>query len=513
MKGKYEAVIGLEVHAQMRTETKIFCGCRASFGAEPNSQTCPVCTGMPGVLPVLNRRALEFSIRTGLAMGCKIAPMSRFARKNYFYPDLPKGYQISQYELPICEHGHVDIEADGKTKRIGITRIHMEDDAGKNIHDPSSGVSLVDLNRTGTPLMEIVSEPDMRTPEEAGAYMRKIRTIVRYLGVSDGNMEQGSLRCDANISIRPKGQEELGTKVELKNINSFRFVERAIAYEIKRQIKETEKGGTIVQETRLYDTDRDVTVSMRAKEEAHDYRYFPDPDLVPMKVEGSWIEEIRSSLPELPDAKRARYTSEFKLSKDAAAFISEDLSTALWFEEAVKLGGDPQTVANWVMGELTRRLNDDNLTFERSPLTPIKIVELLDDINAGKVNINQAKQVFNKLYDECMSKIEKDTSATLNIAMPSLTVSFRTYIGKVEPLISASTSSSIINFLNLTQITDTDELETAVQEVLDNNPNEVERFKGGDKKLMGFFVGQVMKATKGKANPKAVNEIIRSKLG
>ena len=473
---KYETVIGLEVHAQMRTNTKIFCGCRVEFGATPNSLTCPVCTGMPGVLPVLNRRALEYSIRTGLAMDCKIAPFSRFARKNYFYPDLPKGYQISQYELPICEHGHIDIEVDGATKRIGITRIHMEDDAGKNIHD-ISGVSLVDLNRTGTPLMEIVSEPDMRTPEEAGAYMRKIRTIVRYLGVSDGNMEQGSLRCDANISIRPVGASEFGTKVELKNINSFRFVERAVAYEIKRQIKETEAGGAIAQETRLYDTDRNMTVSMRAKEEAHDYRYFPDPDLVPMRVESSWIEEIRAGLPELPDAKRARYTDELGLPADTAAFISEERGTAQWFEKAVGLGGEPKAVANWVMGELTRKLNEDVLSFAESPVTPELLVGLLKLVDDGTISGKIAKTVFEEMYS------------------------------------TGKDSAAIVKEKGLTQITDKSAIEAAVDEVISENPDEVERFRGGDRKLMGFFVGQVMKATKGKANPKAVNEMIRSKLG
>ncbi len=476
IKNKYEAVIGLEVHAQMCTETKIFCGCRNQFGAEPNTLTCPVCTGMPGVLPVLNKKALEFSIRTGLALGCEIAPFSRFARKNYFYPDLPKGYQISQYELPICEHGHLDIEVNGKTKRIGITRIHMEDDAGKNIHDPSSGVSLVDLNRTGTPLMEIVSEPDMRTPEEAGAYMRKVRNLVRWLGVSDGNMEEGSLRCDANISIRPVGQEEFGTRVELKNINSFRFVERAIAYEIKRQTKEIERGSTIVQETRLYDTEKNITVSMRAKEEAHDYRYFPDPDLVPMKVDKKWINEIRASLPELPDAKRARYMEELKLAPEAAAFLSEERATAQWFEEAVKLGGNPQTVANWVMGELTRLLNEDVLPFDESPLAPRLLVGMLKLVDDGTISGKIAKTLFEEMYST-----GKDAAA-------------------------------IVKEKGLTQITDEGAIEAAVDEVISENPDEVERFKGGDRKLMGFFVGEVMKTTKGKANPKAVNEIIRSKL-
>ncbi len=472
---KYEAVIGLEVHAQMRTKTKIFCGCRVEFGARPNSLTCPVCTGMPGVLPVLNKKALEFSIRTGLAMDCQIAPFSRFARKNYFYPDLPKGYQISQYELPICEHGHIDIEVEGATKRIGITRIHMEDDAGKNIHD-ISGVSLVDLNRTGTPLMEIVSEPDMRTPEEAGAYMRKIRTLVRYLGVSDGNMEQGSLRCDANISIRPVGTSEFGTKVELKNINSFRFVERAIAYEIKRQTKEIGCGGEIVQETRLYDTDRNMTVAMRSKEEAHDYRYFPDPDLVPMKVDEKWIEEIRAGLPELPDARRTRYIEELKLAPEAAAFLSEERTMAEWFENTVEKGANPKAVANWIMGELTRRLNDDGKTIEESLITSELLFGLLKLVDDETISGKIAKTVFEEMYS------------------------------------TGKEAAAVVKEKGLTQITDSGEIETAVQEVLDKNPDEVERFKGGEKKLMSFFVGQVMKATRGKANPKAVNEMIRSKL-
>jgi aspartyl-tRNA(Asn)/glutamyl-tRNA(Gln) amidotransferase subunit B len=472
---KYEAVIGLEVHAQMSTNTKIFCGCKNEFGNAPNSLTCPVCTGMPGVLPVLNRKALEYSIRTGLATNCEIAPLSRFARKNYFYPDLPKGYQISQYDLPICEHGHIDIEVDGKSKRIGITRIHMEDDAGKNIHQPS-GVSLVDLNRTGTPLMEIVSEPDMRTPEEAGAYMRKIRTIVRYLGVSDGNMEQGSLRCDANISIRPVGQEKFGTRVELKNINSFRFVERAIAYEIKRQIKEIEKGGTILQETRLYDTAKSITVAMRSKEEAHDYRYFPDPDLIPMVPSKDWIEEIRATLPELPDAKRERYINDMGLPEDAAAFLSEDRSTALWFEEAVNKGGEPKSIANWIMGELTRKLNEDSKPIESSPITPDMLVGLLKLVDDGTISGKIAKTVFEEMYT------------------------------------TGQPAERVVKEKGLTQISDEGAIESAVQEVIDASPDEVERFKGGDQKLMSFFVGQVMKATKGKANPKAVNEIIRKKL-
>jgi aspartyl-tRNA(Asn)/glutamyl-tRNA(Gln) amidotransferase subunit B len=432
---------------------------------------------MPGVLPVMNRKALEFSVRTGLAMNCTIAPLSRFARKNYFYPDLPKGYQISQYELPICEHGSVEISVGGEIKRVGITRIHMEDDAGKNIHDPKGGFSLVDLNRTGTPLMEIVSEPDIRTPEEAGAYMRKLRAILRYLGVSDGNMEQGSLRCDANISVRPVGDKELGVKVELKNINSFRFVERAIAYEIKRQIKESGSGGRIVQETRLYDPDRNVTVSMRSKEEAHDYRYFPDPDLLPIRVDEAWVEEIRAALPELPDSKSRRYTSEYGLSEQDAAFLSEERPTAEWFEEAVKAGGQPKAIANWMMGELTRKLNEEGRGFEDCPLSPERLVGLLELLEEGTISGKIAKTVFEEMYS------------------------------------SGRDAKAIVEEKGLVQISDSGELEKAVDEVIASNSDEVERFKAGEQKLMGFFVGQVMKATKGKANPKAVNEIIRKKLG
>ena len=433
MKAKFEAVIGLEVHAQMRTKTKIICGCPNIFGAEPNTQTCPVCTGMPGVLPVLNAKALEFAIRTGLATNCKIAPLSRFARKNYFYPDLPKGYQISQYELPICEHGWLDIDTPSGTKRIGITRIHMEDDAGKNIHG-AGGYSLVDLNRSGTPLMEIVSEPDLRSPEEAGAYMRKLRTIVRYLGVSDGNMDQGSLRCDANVSVRPVGASEFGTRAEVKNINSFKFVERAIAYEIKRQIKEITSGGSIVQETRLYDPDRGITMSMRSKEEAHDYRYFPDPDLVPMKPDTAWVEEIRTSLPELPDAKRARFISEYGLPETATDFLTRERATADWFEEAVEKGGDPKMVANWMMGELTRKLNESGKSFEDCPFAPKALVGLIKLVDDGTVSSSIAKDVFEEVYS------------------------------------TGKDASSIVKEKGLVQISDSGELEAAVDKVLADNP-------------------------------------------
>src|SRR4030066_600550 len=344
---KYEAVIGIEVHAQMLTDSKIFCGCSTKFGSEPNTQTCPVCIGMPGVLPVLNKKALEYTIKTGLAMNCKISPYSRFARKNYFYPDLPKGYQISQYELPVCEQGHIEIVIDDNVKKIGITRIHMEEDAGKNINEsalPKAGggnYSFVDLNRAGVPLMEIVSEPDIRSSGEAVEYMKKLRTILRYLGVCDGNMEQGSLRCDANVSVRPVGQKEFGVKVEIKNINSFKFVEKALDYDIRRQIKVLEEGGRIIPETRLWDSARDITESMRGKEEAHDYRYFPEPDLVPIMVEQKWIDDMEAFLPELPDIKRERFVSDYGLPEYDADLLVSEKALADWFEDAVKLGGQP----------------------------------------------------------------------------------------------------------------------------------------------------------------------------
>ncbi|MCL5423224.1 MAG: Asp-tRNA(Asn)/Glu-tRNA(Gln) amidotransferase subunit GatB [Nitrospirae bacterium] len=479
---KYEAVIGLEVHAQMLTESKIFCGCATQFGSGPNSQTCPVCIGMPGVLPVLNRKALEFAVRTGLAMNCRISSYSRFARKNYFYPDLPKGYQISQYELPICERGYVDIIVDGEKRRIGITRIHMEEDAGKNIHESASSAlgggtySFVDLNRAGVPLMEIVSEPDIRTPEEASEYMKKLRTIVRYLGVCDGNMEQGSLRCDANVSIRPVGSTELGVKVEMKNINSFRFVEKALEYEIKRQVHTLEEGGRIVQETRLWDPSTGTTQSMRSKEEAHDYRYFPEPDLVPIMASEDWIKEIKASLPELPDAKRERFIAEYGLPEYDADLLTAERATADWFEDAVRAGAQPKAVSNWMMGELTKLLNEENKILEECLLRPEQLAEMIRLIDDGTISGKIAKTVFEEM--------------------------FRT--GK--------SAGEIVKEKDLTQISDTVAIEKAIDEVIAKSPKEAERFRGGDEKIMGFFVGQVMKATRGKANPQMVNELLRKKL-
>lgn len=473
---KYETIIGLEVHAQMLTATKIFCGCPTAFGAGPNTQTCPVCIGMPGVLPVLNRKALEFAIRTGLATHCRISPYSRFARKNYFYPDLPKGYQISQYELPICEDGHIEIIADGKSRRIGITRIHMEEDAGKNIHEGAGNYSFVDLNRAGVPLMEIVSEPDIRSPLEAVEYMKKLRAILRYLGVCDGNMEQGSLRCDANISLRPAGQKELGVKAEIKNINSFRFVEKALDYEIKRQIKVLDGGGRIMQETRLWDSARGITESMRGKEEAHDYRYFPEPDLVPITVKQEWIDEIKASLPELPDIKRERFVREYGLPEYDADLLVSEKSTSDWYEESVRIGGQPKTVANWIKGELLKFLNEDNKSIEECPVTPKLLVEMLRLMEDGTISGKIAKTVFEEMYR------------------------------------TGKNAGVIVKEKGLVQISDTGALEKTVDDVIAGNPGEVERFRGGDEKLMGFFVGQVMKLTKGKANPQMVNDLLRKKL-
>jgi len=473
---KYEAVIGLEVHSQMLTDTKIFCGCSTKFGSEPNTQTCPVCIGMPGVLPVLNKKALEFAIRTGLATNCTISSYSRFARKNYFYPDLPKGYQISQFEHPICEHGYIEVVVDGDVKKIGITRIHMEEDAGKNIHEGGGKYSFVDLNRTGVPLMEIVSEPDIRSPQEAVEYMKKLRAILIYLGVCDGNMEQGSLRCDANVSVRPEGQKEYGTRAEIKNINSFRFVEKAIEYEIKRQIKLIEDGGKIIQETRLWDSNKGITESMRSKEEAHDYRYFPEPDLTPITVEQSVINEIRSGLPELPDAKRKRFVSGYGLPEYDAELLTTEKAVAEWFEQAVQAGGQPKAVSNWMMGELMRLLNEENISIENCLLKPHQLAALLLLIDKGTISSKIAKTVFTEIY-----KTGRDAEI-------------------------------IVKEKGLLQISDESAIEKAVDEIIAKHPAEAERFKAGEEKLLGFFVGQVMKTTKGKANPRMLNDLMKKKL-
>ncbi len=472
----YEAVIGLEVHVQLKTSSKIFCSCVNKFGSSPNTQTCPVCLGMPGVLPVLNRKVVEYALKMGMATNCEIPQYSQLARKHYFYPDLPKGYQISQYELPLVEHGWVDVEVDGKVRRVGITRIHIEDDAGKLIHDESRPVSYVDLNRTGTPLIEIVSEPDIRSPEEAAAYIRKIRQLVRYLGISDGNMEEGSLRCDANISLRPMGQKEFGTKAELKNMNSFRNVQKALEYEIRRQTALLLDGQEIVQETRLWDAAKGVTHSMRGKEEAHDYRYFPDPDLVPIEVSDEWKEEIRATLPELPDQKRRRFVEQYGLPEYDAGVLTVSKETAGFFEDTVKLFDSPKTVSNWVMVELMKLLKQSDASIEECKVTPLFLADILKLIDSGTISAQMGKDV--------------------------LAICFET----------GNAPKQIVEERGLSQVSDQSELEEIVRKVMEANPKEVELYRGGKKKVLSFLMGQVMRETRGKANPKKVNEIFRKAL-
>ncbi len=471
-----EPVIGLEVHAQLKTETKIFCNCPVAFGAAPNVNTCPVCTGMPGSLPVLNQQVVDFALKMAAATNCEIRETSRFARKNYFYPDLPKGYQISQYELPIAENGEVVIETEAGRKRIRLIRIHMEEDAGKLIHDKTRAVSYVDYNRTGTPLIEIVSAPDISSPEEAGVYLRELRSILRYLEISDGNMEEGSFRCDANISVRPEGREEMGTRTELKNLNSFKNVEQALAYEIKRHQSVMADGGEVIQETRLWDVDKMMTVSMRGKEEAHDYRYFPDPDLVPLVVDEDWQARIRDSLPELPAEKRDRFQSEYRLSAYDAGVLTASRDLADYFETCAKTAGDAKHAANWIMAELLGLLNTENKTAAESPISAAHLGELIQLISQEVISGKIAKSVF-QIMAEC-----------------------------------GRTPGEIVEAEGLKQVTDTGEIAAVVDEVIAEHPDEVEKYKQGKKKIMGFLVGQVMKKTEGKANPKAVNKLLSQKL-
>jgi aspartyl-tRNA(Asn)/glutamyl-tRNA(Gln) amidotransferase subunit B len=473
---KYEAVIGLEVHAQLQTNTKIFCGCETRFGEDANTRTCPVCIGMPGVLPVLNKKVVEYTIKTGLATHCSISPYSRFARKNYFYPDLPKGYQISQYELPICEKGYVEVILDGKVKRIGITRIHMEEDAGKNLHTNELNASLVDLNRAGTPLMEIVSEPDIRSAEEASEYLKKLRAILRYIEVSDADMEKGNFRCDANVSIRPVGAKEFGTRAEVKNVNSFKFVQKAIEYEIKRQAQILDEGGRVIQETRLFDSTKGVTFSMRSKEEAHDYRYFPEPDLVPIRPAKELVESIRKTIPELPDAKRERFAKQYDLPEYDADMLTQSRAMADYYEEAAKLTGQPKVVSNWMMGELWRLLNADNKEIEQSPIKPDRLAGMIKLIDSGVISTKIAKTVFEHMYT------------------------------------SGKDAETVVKEQGLVQVSDTGEIEAIIAEVIKANPGQTAEYKSGKDKLFGFFVGQVMKASKGKANPDLVNELLKKKL-
>ena len=473
---EYEAVIGLEVHAQLKTRTNIFCACSTTFGAPPNTHTCPVCLGMPGVLPVLNKKVVDYTLRMALATDCKIAETSRFARKNYFYPDLPKGYQISQYELPIAEHGSIEIESDGDTRQIGILRIHMEEDAGKLSHDPHRPVSMVDFNRTGVPLIEIVSEPDLRSPAEAGAYLRQLRSIVRYLEICDGNMEEGSFRCDANVSVRPRGTEALGTRTEIKNLNSFKNVEKALEYEIDRQIDLCSSGDKVIQQTRLWDPAGGKTIGMRGKEEAHDYRYFPDPDLLPLVIDEQWIEAVRDGLPELPSARKRRFVDAYALPAYDAAVLTSDRELADFFECCVRGLDNPKLISNWVMGPLLGMLKATGLDIGRSPVTADRLIELLELLQSDKISAKIAKSVFDEMAQ------------------------------------SGESAARIVERKGLAQISDGGAIEEAVAGVLAACPEEVAAYKNGKTKLLGFFVGQVMRKTRGQANPKLVNEVLKKKL-
>ncbi|MBI5049071.1 MAG: Asp-tRNA(Asn)/Glu-tRNA(Gln) amidotransferase subunit GatB [Deltaproteobacteria bacterium] len=490
----YEAVIGLEVHAQLLTNSKVFCGCSTKFGAESNTQVCPVCLGMPGTLPVLNKTAVEYAAKMALATHCRINNKSIFARKNYFYPDLPKGYQISQYNEPLTQKGYIDIEVNGAEKRIGITRIHMEEDAGKLIHGESyedADYSFVDLNRAGVSLIEIVSEPDIRTSDEAVEYLKALRDILVYLEICDGNMEEGSFRCDANVSVRPAGEKKFGTKAELKNMNSFRFVQKAIEYEISRQIEVIEDGGKVIQETRLFDSDKGVTISMRSKEEAHDYRYFPEPDLLPLQIDEAWIAEIKSTLPELPAEKRERFVKEYGIPSYDAGVLTATKELANYYEECVKKYegqgarckgqeiSSPKVVSNWIMGELLRLLKEDGKDIAQPSafsIQPSVFVKLLNMVDAGTINTKTAKEVFEEVY-----KTGKEPDA-------------------------------IVKEKGLIQISDEGALIRAIDEVIAANPKEVAEYKAGKEKLFSFFIGQTMKATKGQANPQVLNKLLKERL-
>ncbi|WP_288844059.1 Asp-tRNA(Asn)/Glu-tRNA(Gln) amidotransferase subunit GatB [uncultured Megasphaera sp.] len=477
---KYESVIGLEVHAELKTKTKIFCGCSTEFGADPNTHVCPVCLGLPGVLPVLNKEVLHFAVKAGLALHCDILPFSKFDRKNYYYPDLPKNFQTSQFDLPICLNGYVDIEVGGKQRRIHLTRIHMEEDAGKLVHSGStidtSDSSCVDYNRTGVPLIEIVSEPDIRSGEEARAYLEKLRSILQYLGVSDCRMEEGSMRCDANISIRPVGSETLGTKTEIKNINSFSGVQKGIEYEAVRQAQILEEGGTIQQATRGWEEAKGITVLQRIKEGSSDYRYFPEPDLIPIEVSSEYIEEVRRELPELPDVRKERFKTEFGLSDYDSSLLTADKATADYFEAVVQEGIDAKTVSNWILGEIAKKLNEEGISIEHIPVTPTALAALLRLIQGGTISGTMAKQVLPEMWS------------------------------------TQKSADEVVKEKGLVQITDTNALEEIVQKIIDANPQSVADYQAGKKKAIGFLVGQIMKETKGRANPGLVNQLLQQKL-
>ncbi len=475
----YEIVIGLEVHSELKTKSKIFCGCSTQFGSDQNTNVCPVCLGLPGVLPVINEKVIEFAIRAGLALNCEILPFSKFDRKNYYYPDLPKNFQTSQYDLPIAVNGYLDIEVEGQTKRIGITRVHMEEDAGKLVHSGTinnSDYALVDYNRTGVPLIEIVSEPDIRTPEEAKAYLEKLKAILQYIDVSDCKMEEGSLRCDANISLRPRGTEPFGTKAEIKNLNSFRSVQRGLEYEAARQEQVLEEGGRVIQETRSWDEAKGITLSMRSKEQAHDYRYFPEPDLVPIIVDPAKVEEIRQSLPELPDARQKRLMNDYGLSSYDASVIIASKAMADYFDETVACQADAKSVANWLMGEVSKHLNTAGLDIEACPVTPAKLAGMIALIDKGTISGKIAKTVFEDMWS------------------------------------SGKDADTVVKEKGLVQISDASAIVAIVDSVIAANPQSVADFKAGKEKAIGFLVGQIMKQTKGRANPEMVNKLLRERL-
>ena len=474
----WEAVIGLEIHTQLACKSKIFSGASTAYGAQPNTQACAVDLGLPGVLPVLNKQAVLMAAKFGLAIGANVSRRSVFARKNYFYPDLPKGYQISQYELPIVERGELDITLeDGTRKTIGVTRAHLEEDAGKSLHEDFQGMTGIDLNRAGTPLLEIVSEPDMRSAKEAVAYMKKIHALVTYLEICDGNMQEGSFRCDANVSIRPVGQKEFGTRAELKNINSFRFVERAINIEIERQIEILESGGTVIQETRLYDSDKNETRSMRSKEEANDYRYFPDPDLLPVEISDDLLEQVKASLPELPEQKKARFIQDYDLKEDDADFLTSTRPHASYFETLVEaVDGDARLAATWVIGALAGQLNKDNLDIKQARVKAADLALLLTRIKDNTISGKIAKDIFEAMWQ------------------------------------GEGSADEIIEARGLKQITDISAIESIIDEVIQNNPDQVEQYRSGKEKILGYLVGQVMKASQGKANPGQVNQLLKQKL-